>query len=568
MNIKKYILLPDLHYPNHNKQCVKSVLKFVKDFNPDGIVYMGDQMDFKSISYWEESNLRGKEGKRLKRDYKGFQELLNEFEKASGKCEKIFLIGNHGNWLKKSIDKNPQLEGFWEYENNLNLKDYTIVPYNEIYHLGKLSLIHGYYTNKYHSAKTVEALERSVAYGHCFDDKTELLTKRGFLPYNKIRENDECLTMNKESGLLEWNKVNKIYTYDHNGEMYRFKSPLVDLLVDSQHGMAWKNTMKGKMRYGTAQQLADKGGEMLFKISGLLKQPKEYPIEDNLLKLLAWVIAEGSIYYIGNTPYVDIMQSEGDGLEEIKKLLDALNYSYLFKERKGSPLTKKQAYRFRIRVDGSRKITKYIKDKKIVPIWVSKLSNRQIDLFITEYIKGDGTQYKGRLKELKCIYSSNKEWIDTFQYLLFTNNTKTTPYWKYGSLSSRKCCQLNCQKKEFTYLRNRNVSKEQYNGKKWCVNVDNGTLVVRRNGKMTITQNTHNVSSHTKVTIDDEKDYHTAWSIGCLCNLSPEYRKNMPGSWVHGFAAVYLKPNGNFNLYQIMIVNNKFIFNGKEYKPN
>lgn len=63
----------------------------------------------------------------------------------------------------------------------------------------------------------------------------------------------------------------------------------------------------------------------------------------------------------------------------------------------------------------------------------------------------------------------------------------------------------------------------------------------------------HQVSSHSAKTVSG--DQHVAYSVGCLCELNPEY---MPiNEWSHGFAIVTLQPDGTFS------VNNKKILDGK-----
>ncbi len=57
-----------------------------------------------------------------------------------------------------------------------------------------------------------------------------------------------------------------------------------------------------------------------------------------------------------------------------------------------------------------------------------------------------------------------------------------------------------------------------------------------------------------------------AWGLGCLCNKKPSYLKGKRGGWNHEFAVLYVATNGEFNLYPIDIINNRFYFNGKSYK--
>jgi len=56
-----------------------------------------------------------------------------------------------------------------------------------------------------------------------------------------------------------------------------------------------------------------------------------------------------------------------------------------------------------------------------------------------------------------------------------------------------------------------------------------------------------------------------AYGLGCLCGHEPDYLKGRPASWLNQFAVMYLSDNGDYNIYPINIVNNKFIWNGRQY---
>lgn len=63
------------------------------------------------------------------------------------------------------------------------------------------------------------------------------------------------------------------------------------------------------------------------------------------------------------------------------------------------------------------------------------------------------------------------------------------------------------------------------------------------------------------------QDTITATALGCLCGHRPSYMRNRPANWMNGFGIMYVNTRtGNFNLYPINIINNKFIFEGVEYK--
>jgi len=58
------------------------------------------------------------------------------------------------------------------------------------------------------------------------------------------------------------------------------------------------------------------------------------------------------------------------------------------------------------------------------------------------------------------------------------------------------------------------------------------------------------------------------YSVGCACDLSPDYMRNRPNGWTHGFAIGYFYPNGFFDVQLIRIVEGKFVFANKVYDGN
>ena len=58
------------------------------------------------------------------------------------------------------------------------------------------------------------------------------------------------------------------------------------------------------------------------------------------------------------------------------------------------------------------------------------------------------------------------------------------------------------------------------------------------------------------------------YNIGCVCDLAPDYMKNRPNAWTHGFAIGYFYPNGYFDVQLVRVVDGRFVFNGKMYDGN
>lgn len=72
----------------------------------------------------------------------------------------------------------------------------------------------------------------------------------------------------------------------------------------------------------------------------------------------------------------------------------------------------------------------------------------------------------------------------------------------------------------------------------------------------------HDIQVHSKVT--PEHISHMGWCNGCLCNMNPDYLRNRPQNWNHGFAIVYIWPSGSFQCDIIRINDGKCIVAGQE----
>jgi predicted phosphodiesterase len=187
--INRNIVFSDVHYPEHDDKAVRCAMKIMKEYKPHRIILIGDYMDMTPVSHWVQDKKRIVENKRLLKDYQGANKLLNDMTRVAGKQlkEVVYIMGNHEDWVNQYIDKHPEMEGLIEVENHIKLdnKDLKLefVPLNDFYKLGKLYLTHGLYTNKYHTAKTLDSVGKSVMYGHTHDITTT--SKMGLISDDK-----------------------------------------------------------------------------------------------------------------------------------------------------------------------------------------------------------------------------------------------------------------------------------------------------------------------------------------------------------------------------------------------
>lgn len=75
----------------------------------------------------------------------------------------------------------------------------------------------------------------------------------------------------------------------------------------------------------------------------------------------------------------------------------------------------------------------------------------------------------------------------------------------------------------------------------------------------------HSPQSYTRVL---PHDITQKWQASCspiIGKVNPQYLRNRQSAWLNGFSIVEMQPNGNFNLYTVVVSAGKFSFGGQLY---
>lgn len=75
----------------------------------------------------------------------------------------------------------------------------------------------------------------------------------------------------------------------------------------------------------------------------------------------------------------------------------------------------------------------------------------------------------------------------------------------------------------------------------------------------------HDISAYSAVYRGGDGFPRMAQSCGCLCDMNPDYMKNRPNNWSHGFLYFTIRPDGKFTALVIPIINGVFSFGRKTY---
>ena len=175
MNTYRCIVLPDIHFPVHDKRSLDATLQYVADNGPyDFFVQLGDLGDWDSCSSHNKNDLRKIEGKRIFKDAKACNAGLDLIASAFPNWKtmsKWLLEGNHEYRLERAIGANPNLEGLAEVPKLLGLEERGIHwvkswSTGEFLTIGNALFTHGLYHGKNHIKLSLTAIDRPLFYGH------------------------------------------------------------------------------------------------------------------------------------------------------------------------------------------------------------------------------------------------------------------------------------------------------------------------------------------------------------------------------------------------------------------
>jgi predicted phosphodiesterase len=170
----RFIAWPDTHIPQQDTRAVDVAAQILEWWKPAELVILGDFLDCTPVSHWLRDRKKTTEGLRLRDDYNMANRLLDRLTRNLDHL--VYLEGNHEDWIKDAIERNPEFEGLIELDLGLKFAErrerglrITHLPYGKCYRLGELWFTHGVYTGVNHAKKHVDSFGRNVVYGHLHD---------------------------------------------------------------------------------------------------------------------------------------------------------------------------------------------------------------------------------------------------------------------------------------------------------------------------------------------------------------------------------------------------------------
>ena len=352
----------------------------------------------------------------------------------------------------------------------------------------------------------------------CFDEETEVLTRRGWMRFAELEDRDEVLTKNPRSGAAEYQRPLAYHRYAYQGEMYRVEGRDISFLVTPEHRQFGRFMLPSR-RLGPYEFVrTDDIGRRIFAIDGTAEGWRgEYPdavvlpevqysqrlanaVGEHgtrtttiaarplagrdrmgaLAQLCAYYATEGSLSRQKGAGQGIVIY--GDHVASVVALCKAMGlpHSIWTDPRNGVE---------RVIIGGGTQWRTFFEEEcghgspnKKLPRWVLDLPTEELREIWNILVRTDGHTYaSGR----QILVTTSPELAGQCQEILCKLGFKSSMIRQGESQGTNYPTYVVSRKSSRPVLINRRAPLERvpYDGSVYCLSVGNGTLFVRRNGR-------------------------------------------------------------------------------------
>ena len=357
----------------------------------------------------------------------------------------------------------------------------------------------------------IEEASRQVF--NCVDKNTEILTTSGWKRFDEISTGTSILSYSIDREKIEVDSVQEIHVYDSPVEVIDFNSPTFTASSTADH--RWAVDYRGRSKFVTTAHInKNKWPDYPIIRCGDNSFADNSTISDNMIKLLGWIVTDGSVSGDSITLYQSVNTKKNAFVyHEMIEVLDSLGIKYADRCYDKYP----GSHQIYMNVsDTTRELCNIVSHEKRLLSFdlVSTLSQRQCLLLMHSMLQGDGegVNEHGYFKEKSnvAITCRSQEHVDIFQYIAFragfaTNAYEITPEMHnsnpsanrvYSSVSNNAPIRVNKSYYKVAVLRVKRAQIYPHHKSShvaedgvWCVSTRNQTWIARRFGKVYVTGN-------------------------------------------------------------------------------
>lgn len=323
----------------------------------------------------------------------------------------------------------------------------------------------------------------------CLSSDTEVLTIDGFKGIDELTKDDMVASVDATSYRMAYQKPLRKVVKHYQGDMIHFNGEHFEQLVSPHHRVLYerRTSKNGKSIFVKtteyAEDVINRGFNSRFPVSVKVKND-EYPILDAEIKVLGWFITEAWIsrykkypnyyrYSIGQSYKVN-----AEKCDEISSVFNELSLDpYVCDKKNGM-----RFWQFH-KKDNDYFDTLLDRGCHSMPSYWRKFSLRQMKVLYESMMEGDGHwssgTYTTQSKELAYEFS---EMCHIIGRACYVKNDFTLYKGEKHSL-------YRCYVSRGGYKGVQGFELVPYDDRIWCVTVPTGYIVIRYNGKISVTGN-------------------------------------------------------------------------------
>lgn len=350
----------------------------------------------------------------------------------------------------------------------------------------------------------------------CHDDQTRVLTKRGFVYFADLTEDDLVAQWDPETREMTFVKPKARTVRDWNRPLLRFANRGgLDLVVTDTHRMRVSSPNRPWVTE-SAGETAARGGAARFvgKVSWVGEEQDTFVLpavprgpgysgEDELrlpmdrwLAMLGYLVTEGGVCFSADRA-ICVKMSQREAVNpgttaEIRGLLAELGLPHTEFPNRETTDANWTLYGKRMWKWYSENLG-VSADTKRLPRWVFDLGVRQIRILFDAMVSGDGYRDPRPGCTGGAFYSTSKQLCEDFQELCIRLGLRSTlrPHKPAEGNRNARWRVLWSEGKDFTFNAvSKRVEHVPYSGKVYCCAVDTGYIVTERNGCVSYQGNT------------------------------------------------------------------------------
>jgi len=334
-------------------------------------------------------------------------------------------------------------------------------------------------------------------YGPCYDERTEVLTRKGFKFFKDLVFKDEIATLNSQTGYLEYHQPSAIQKLPYEGLMYKISSRNVDLLITPDHSMWYaprrtKSKSLHSFQFGKAEDVCGRSHHILTRSAKwkgewntVWLKPKQvtntlgYSLQKrnwrwkvrltHWLEFLGWYLAEGSTVKTGNY-IVFLAQRDPANQKEIAETVQKMGYKARIIPT-GVEVSSKQLYEM-VEPFGHA-------HQKYIPYKYMLLPPRHLARLFRTLMLGDGDKDGGRYSTTSCRLADSV--MEIALKLGYGVQVAKEPANNPGHHDMYR---VHISKRGIHRILPHHINKLAYVGTVYDVTVPNHIVLVRRNGKI------------------------------------------------------------------------------------